>query len=350
MIRKCIIITFLFIPLLFGCSQNTNRQLIVSSTVEISTVAATNPNTHTQLVPTKTLTQTPDLVPTRNIQTPERPDQFAETETPSGTPFVFIDTQSVYPFFPFVELPIPVGYQQEVDRSYPFGSLLEGESIAHEGVEFYNSDGTPVLAAEDGKVVFSGDDIDMQWGRLKNYYGNLIILEHEDERTSTTFFTLYAHLSERLVEKGDFVHIGQQIGKVGATGAALGSHLHFEIRMFEPYLENAVNPELFLGLIAKDNSGMLAGKIIGPDGKFLVNNPITIQPIIDGMVDSIENVRFISTYSVNLPDRICCSENFVLGNIPVGEYRVTTYIDGVFYEKQIKINPNSITYVIFSPS
>jgi hypothetical protein len=347
MSRKCAIIFFLGISLLLGCSQNSSQLVTVTRTMDISSEAANITITHTQPVPTNTLAQTPDPVSTKYIQKTKIFTPIAETDTPSGTPFVFIDTQSIYPFFPFVGLPIPAGYQQEVDRSYPFGSILAGETIAHEGVEFYNSDGTPVLAAQDGKVIFSGDDIDIQWGRLKNYYGNLIVLEHKDERTGTTFFTLYAHLSERLVEKDDFVHIGQQIGKVGASGAALGSHLHFEIRMFEPYLENAVNPELFLELIEKENSGMLAGKIVGPDGKLVLNNPITIQPIIDGKIDSIENVRFISTYSADLPDRTCCRENFVFGNIPVGEYRVTTYIDGVFYEEQVKIDPDSVTYVVF---
>lgn len=346
MIRKCAIITFLLIPFLFGCIQSTNQLANDSSTVDISTVAEIITFTQTQPIRISTTTQTPNPVPTSIIQTMEKPEPIAETNTPSGTSFVFIDSQSVYPIMPFVGLPIPVGYQQEVDRSYPFGSLLAGETIAHEGVEFYNSEGTPVLAAQDGKVIFSGNDFDMQWGRLKNYYGNLIVLEHIDGKTGATFFSLYAHLSERFVEKDDFVRIGQQIGKVGASGAALGSHLHFEIRMFEPYLENAVNPEIFLRLIEKDKSGMLAGKIIDPDGKFVVNNPITIQPIIDGNIDSIENVRFISTYSVNMPKRICCGENFVLGNIPVGDYRVTTYIDGDFYEKQIKIYPDSITYII----
>lgn len=347
MIRKCTLIVLLFIPLFFGCSQNSSQPVIVPSTMDISTEASTFTIAPTQPVPTKPLTQTPSPVPTRNIQTTEKPVQITKTDTAAGTPFVFIDSQTVYPFLPFVGLPIPAGYQQEVDRSYPFGSILPGETLSHEGVEFYNSDGTPVLAGQDGKVIFSGEDIDIQWGRFKNYYGNLIILEHKDERTDTTFFTLYAHLSERLVEKDDFVHIGQQIGKVGASGAALGSHLHFEIRMFEPYLENAVNPELFLELINKEDSGLLAGKIVGPDGKIVLNNPITIQPIIDGKIDTIENVRFFSTYSVDLPDRTCCSENFVFGNIPVGEYRVTTYIDGVFYEKQFKIDPDSITYIIF---
>ena len=347
MSQKCTIIIFLFLPLLFGCSQNSNQLVVVSSTLNISTDSAVNTVTHTQPVPSNTFTQTLNPVPASNIQTTKKPTRIVETDTPAGTPFVFIDTQSVYPFSPFVELPIPTDYQQEVDRSYPFGSILTGETIAHEGVEFYNSDGTPVIAAQDGKVIFSGNDKDIQWGRLKNYYGNLIVLEHKDGRTGTTFFTLYAHLSERLVDNDDFVRIGQQIGNVGASGAALGSHLHFEIRLFEPFLENAVNPELFLGLIEKDNSGMLAGKIVSTNGKFLLNNPITIQPIIDGKIDSIENVRFISSYSVDLPDRTCCSENFVFGNIPVGDYRVTTYIDGIFYEKQIKIYPDSITYIIF---
>jgi len=350
MTKNCTIFLLFLISMLFGCSKNPNHQgtpaIIVEKTLEISTIKI-GTITNTQSNVTKPIKQTQTPAPTQKRQITKIPDQLVTTENQIGNLPLFIKTKSEYPFFPFVDLPIPNGYLQEVDRSYPFGAMMSGETIAHEGVEFYNSEGTPVLAALGGKVIFSGNDSDMQWGRLKNFYGNLIILEHKDSRTNTIFFTLYAHLSEILVTKGDQVKNGQQIGKVGASGAALGSHLHFEIRLYEPNLENIVNPELFLRLIHEEESGMLAGKIVNADGEFVLNNPITIQAIKDGKIDSISNVRFISTYATNKPERLCCNENFVLSNIQVGDYRVTTYIDGVFYEKQIKIIPNSITYINF---
>ena len=53
--------------------------------------------------------------------------------------------------------------------------------------------------------------------------GNMIQIKHGEELT-----TLYAHLSEINVQEGDTVVRGQRIGRIGDTGNAIGSHLHFE--------------------------------------------------------------------------------------------------------------------------
>ena len=50
--------------------------------------------------------------------------------------------------------------------------------------------------------------------------------------------TLYAHLSKRSVEEGDFVEAGSLVGLGGNTGRSFGSHLHFEVR----YLGEPIDP------------------------------------------------------------------------------------------------------------
>jgi len=57
-------------------------------------------------------------------------------------------------------------------------------------------------------------------------YGNVIILSHNGG-----YSTVYAHNSVNLVKKGQSVKQGNVIAKVGRTGNATGSHLHFEIRL-----------------------------------------------------------------------------------------------------------------------
>ena len=217
-------------------------------------------------------------------------------------------------------------------------------------MEFYNTIGTPVLAAQDGKVFFVGNDHETQWGRFKDFYGNMIILEHMDTRTGFLFYTLYAHLSETFVPTDKLVQSGEQIGTVGASGAAFGSHLHFEVRFYEPHLENTVNPELFMALIDKEKpGGLLVGKIVDSNGLFLQDIAITIQPVIDGEIDNISDVRYIKTYSGIMGKNSSMNENFAIGNIPIGNYRITTYIDNVFYEKFIEIKQDSLTYIIIKP-
>jgi murein DD-endopeptidase MepM/ murein hydrolase activator NlpD len=84
---------------------------------------------------------------------------------------------------------------------------------AHHGTDFGARRGTPILAAADGKVIFSG------W---KGGYGKVIKIKHKDN-----YVTLYAHQSRLKAKVGQHVSAGQVIGFVGSTGRSTGPHLHF---------------------------------------------------------------------------------------------------------------------------
>ena len=99
----------------------------------------------------------------------------------------------------------------------------------HDGIDISAATGTPVTAAEDGKTLYSGDDI--------KGYGNMIIVRHDGQ-----LLTVYAHNDENLIVEGDQVKRGQVIAKVGSTGSATGPHLHFEVRKEE----QPVDPMLYL--------------------------------------------------------------------------------------------------------
>lgn len=89
----------------------------------------------------------------------------------------------------------------------------------HEGLDLAAKRGTPIHAAEAGRVIHSG--------RLGDY-GNAVIVKH-----SGYYRSVYAHASKTLVKKGQFVERGQKIALVGTTGRASGPHVHFEIRKRE---------------------------------------------------------------------------------------------------------------------
>jgi len=89
----------------------------------------------------------------------------------------------------------------------------------HEGIDLAAPRGSPVRAAEAGKVIHSG--------RL-GAYGRCVIVKH-----AGSYRSVYAHATKLLVRKGQFVDRGQKIATVGSTGRATGAHLHFEIRRRE---------------------------------------------------------------------------------------------------------------------
>ncbi|MGI6565903.1 MAG: M23 family metallopeptidase [Firmicutes bacterium] len=98
----------------------------------------------------------------------------------------------------------------------------------HYGLDIAIPIGTPVRAAADGRVTWSG---------ARGSYGNLVIIDHGQKVE-----TRYAHNSRLAVKAGDTVKRGQIIAYSGNTGRSTGPHLHFEIR----YRGTAVNPEKYL--------------------------------------------------------------------------------------------------------
>lgn len=99
----------------------------------------------------------------------------------------------------------------------------------NDGINIAAPEGTPVLAAADGEVVYRGADLEG--------YGNLLLIKHD-----AGYVTAYAYNEAMLVRKGDRVKKGQVIARVGQTGAASEPQLHFEIRQNL----QAVDPLAFL--------------------------------------------------------------------------------------------------------
>ena len=100
------------------------------------------------------------------------------------------------------------------------GEMLRGytpEANGKKGIDIGGRAGQPILAAADGKVVYSGSGL--------VGYGRLIIIKHNDNLLSA-----YGHNSELLVAEGDYVKAGQVIAKMGSSGTS-STRLYFEIRL-----------------------------------------------------------------------------------------------------------------------
>jgi murein DD-endopeptidase MepM/ murein hydrolase activator NlpD len=96
----------------------------------------------------------------------------------------------------------------------------------HRGMDFRAASGTPVHAANSGKVILA---------RKLFYEGNCVVIDHGQQ-----FMTIYMHLSKIQVAEGQSVQTHQLLGLSGATGRATGPHLHFAARWQSGYLDPAL--------------------------------------------------------------------------------------------------------------
>lgn len=123
-------------------------------------------------------------------------------------------------------LPVRAGYASSGfgTRSDPFS----GYSAFHRGVDFNGPRGSDVLTVAEGVVYFSG---------RRSGYGNVVEVDH-----GNGYRTLYAHNQQNLVKEGERVKAGDVIAKMGSTGRATGSHVHFEVSLNG----KVVNPSQYL--------------------------------------------------------------------------------------------------------
>lgn len=96
------------------------------------------------------------------------------------------------------------------------GSISQYYSWYHPGIDIANRAAPNILAADAGRVTYSGC---LTWG-----YGCHVIVDH-----GNGFVTLYGHLSQLFVSVGQTVSRGSAVGRMGSTGRSTGIHLHFEV-------------------------------------------------------------------------------------------------------------------------
>lgn len=306
------------------------------------------PTPTTTITPTETqLSTTAPTVASTSAPEPTSPPTYTPvlfvTNTPRSTQAVLVTIEATLEPTTVVALtfeqtgerrdhywlsrPFPRDPSNEIkdfaSRSYPYGTMGDGGLQTHYGLDFQNQLGTAILAAASGWVVYAGSDSQVQIGPRKDFYGNLVIIEHDRlAPNGEPLYTLYGHMFRVNVETGQRVEQGDRIGQVGATGVALGAHLHLEVRIGDMYdYGNTYNPDLWL--LPWAGYGTLAGRVTDQDGQRLYNVPIVIQS---------ESGAPRQTYSyvddgVN-PD-LYYGEHYTYGDLPAGTYQVIVRVRGV---------------------
>lgn len=118
----------------------------------------------------------------------------------------------------------------------------------HAGMDFTGAIGTPIYATGNGTVIKS---------QFEKGYGRHVVIDH-----GFNFKTVYAHMNEATVKKGQKVKRGDLIGYIGNTGLSTGPHLHYEVRKNDKPLDpvnfyfNDLTPDEYAAFVeAANNTG-----------------------------------------------------------------------------------------------
>lgn len=282
-----------------------------------------------------TRTAEPTAVPTETIIPPT--GTATNTPQPTYTPPALPQTHPDEHYW--LKRPVAEGGTVWTDKVYPYGSTRGGELRPHHGVEFNVPYNTEILAAASGTVVVAGPDDVTAHGPHTNFYGNLVVLQHDTLYKGQAVYTLYGHLSDIWVVEGQQVDSQTVLGLSGATGVADGPHLHFEVRLGENSYDTTVNPLLWLWPFP--DRGTIAGRVIFPDG-----SPAYEAPVRAVRVDADSRYATTTVYARDtlIADDVW-QENFAVDDIEAGYYEVVVAIGEEKYVEEVWVYPRRTAFV-----
>jgi hypothetical protein len=219
------------------------------------------------------------------------------------------------------------------------GVFFEGE--IHTGVDIPAPRGTPVLAVGDGKVVWAGYGLYRGvLGDRTDPYGLAVVIRHDFGYQGLHLYSVYGHLGQIDVARGQHVAMGEAMGLVGQTGKVTGPHLHFEVRIGESDFFNTYNPELWL--VPPQGWGIVAMRLMGTSGQSIREHKVFIVSHRNGQV---WRARSYGEGAVNSDPHY--QENLVVSDLPAGWYEVSTSYAGRFYSLNFQVFPGRVSLVSF---
>jgi len=337
-----------FLSAFFGCNPKYSE--VVKPTARIQESTSEKPDSLIIPSPTPVVAQV-DFAqsPTRptNIQTSEQiSDPLRFTFPTSAAEMVSIWRPPLYPIpweptpydhFYFIR-PIGVDQVNWPLARYRYGGLIYTEP--HTGIDIPSPKGTSILAAGPGEVLWSGYGLYFLRNEYQDPYGIAVAIKHDFGYQGKILYTIYGHMDESFVWRGQRVKCGEVIGKVGETGKASGPHLHFEVRIGDNVLFGTRNPELWIS--PPQGYGIMVGRIMDNKNELIYHTDVTLVSV------ATSKTYEVVTYAkgaVNADSYY--KENVVMGDLPAGLYNVYLDIKGVTTKSLIEIKPGKVTYFSF---
>lgn len=234
---------------------------------------------------------------------------------------------------------------------YTYGSMgPQRQWRVHHGLDMPNPIGKEVRAAADGRVIWASDNY--LWQRPDGNvdrayaYGNVVIIQHDFGWQGQPLYTLYAHLSVIMPNiLNTEVKMGDVIGLSGESGVVSGPHVHFEVRLGENWYYSTRNPILWM--TPYEGHGVIAGRILYANGEPVEDALVTLtqgRQVID-LSRTYINPRSPAKQRWNVVSDEVWNENFVIGDIPAGDYTVIVNVNGLKLENRITVRPATTTFV-----
>ena len=237
-LKKDNVFSYRALPVIPFTAPRTNKLKIVNFTKKLDREILQLVNVF------KTLNLTPDDMKIIEIEklTKEFSGSLSDQDLIESTSLRFQYLEDLKNAIVYLPLKPPMQYYYV---SSPYGLRIHPKTKKkqmHHGIDMAGTWQEEVRASADGYVAFSGRN---------GGFGKAVKIVHKHGVT-----TLYGHLHRLNVKKGEFVKEGQIIGKMGATGRAVGAHLHYEIKVdkkpVDPYKFISIGRELLSSSILKN--------------------------------------------------------------------------------------------------
>ncbi len=228
--------------------------------------------------------------------------------------------------------PVAPENQNLKDQTYLYGSTMGGNFRQHQGNEYNAPEGTPLLAVDDGVIVFINKGIGHSVLKCDRKEGDFYVYAH------------YHHQNEIRRKIGDKVKRGDIVGAIGKKGNVTNEHLHFEVSLSTVDDSNEKshtrNPELWVESLP--GTGTIAGLLTDSDG-----NPVGGARIygVTKPIPTESPYSFSETYQDKVQPDESYGENFVIGDVPPGEYTLSCDHDGKSAAVKVRVEAGMITKV-----
>jgi murein DD-endopeptidase MepM/ murein hydrolase activator NlpD len=301
---------------------------------------------------------TPVIVP---VETDQLEVQFEAGITPSPVPFQFNIpipgaepisgwrpplypipwAMTPYDHFYFAR-PIAADQVNWPIPDYRYGGVIFAANVVHTGIDIDAEEGTPILAAGPGTVVWVGWGLFTETpGNFSDPYGIAVAIRHDFGYKDQQLYSIYAHMSESIAVIGQHVEMGEVIGLVGATGATTGPHVHFEVRYPLNSFHHTYNPELWIA--PPQGWGVLVGRVMDSDGNIMRSYEVHVRS------EETKKLFAVKTYGLGgaINTDPYYNENLVLGDLPAGIYKITLAFEKRNQQTWVEIFPGQVTYFTF---